>query len=68
MAQAIFLEKGFYIEDPTTEFERALKDAPFRTLYEQGFSSETVNSDVSVAYLFNLAQEFVSALKKRWRN
>lgn len=63
MAQAIFLEKGFYIEDPTTEFERVLKDAPFRTLYEQGFSSETVNSDVSIAYLFSVAQELVSALK-----
>lgn len=63
MAQAIFLEKGFYIENPTTEFERALQKAPFSTLYEQGFSSETVETDVSIAYLFNVAQEFVSALK-----
>ncbi|MFL2134432.1 DEAD/DEAH box helicase [Desemzia sp. FAM 23990] len=63
MAQAIFLEKGFYIENPTTEFERALQKAPFRTLYEQVFSSETVETDVSIAYLFNVAQEFVSALK-----
>ncbi|MCI3028775.1 DEAD/DEAH box helicase [Desemzia sp. C1] len=63
MAQAIFLEKGFYIENPTTEFERALQKAPFRTLYEQVFSSETVETDDSIAYLFNVAQEFVSALK-----
>ena len=63
MAQAIFLEKGFYIENPTKEFERALQKAPFSTLYEQGFSSETVETDVSIAYLFNVAQEFVSVLK-----
>lgn len=63
MAQAIFSENGFYIENPTTDFERTLKDTPFQTLYEQCFSSKTVNSDVSLAYLFNVAQEFVSALK-----
>lgn len=63
MAQAIFLEKGFYIENPETDFERTFKDAPFQTLYEQSFSSETAETDASVAYLFNVAQEFVSALK-----
>lgn len=63
MAQAIFLEKGFYIENPETDFERTFKDAPFQTLYEQSFSSETAETDASVVYLFNVAQEFVSALK-----
>ncbi|WP_192987763.1 DEAD/DEAH box helicase [Carnobacterium mobile] len=63
MAQAFFLEKGFYIENPATDFERAMKDAPFQTLYEQGFSSEIVETDISIAYLIDIAQEFVSALK-----
>lgn len=63
MAQAIFLEKGFHIENPTTDFERAMKDAPFQTLYEQGFSSEIVETDISIAYLIDITQEFVSALK-----
>lgn len=63
MAQAIFLEQGFYIEDPITDFEQTLKEAPFHTLYEQSFSSEAANADISIAYLFTVAQEFVSALK-----
>lgn len=63
MAQAIFSEKGFYIENPEVDYEYALKDAPFQTLYEQSFSTESVETDVSIAYLINVAQEFVSALK-----
>ena len=42
MAQAIFSEKGFYIENPEVDYEYALKDAPFQTLYEQSFSTESV--------------------------
>ncbi|MCF1628093.1 DEAD/DEAH box helicase [Tetragenococcus koreensis] len=63
MAQAIFLEKGFYIEQPTTEFEFNLQKQPYQTLYEQGFANKRNDTSPSIDYLLQVAQWFVTELK-----
>jgi len=63
LAQAIFTKTGFTIEEPTSKFENDLKNQPFSTLYEQGFTNETTTLDPSIAYLLKVAKNFVQVLK-----
>lgn len=63
MTQAIFLEHGFYIESPETDFENNLAQKPYETLFLQGFSDEKTTFDPSIEFLITLAKEFVAEIK-----
>ncbi|HLQ39609.1 MAG TPA: DEAD/DEAH box helicase [Tetragenococcus sp.] len=63
MGKAIFLARGFRVDQPADDLEKALQERPYHTLYQQGFTDKIFHTDPAIAYLIKIAQVFVEELK-----